>query len=337
MNSDQIKNRLEKWSSNPYKFFFPREYDSYSNKNPFITDMVDIDANQFDRNEFDRLLIKTDLECCKDDLWSLGIILRKKAEYEKQNPNTIKQEADEILKISNVLLYAIENKNRPLSISNASNRKIDIDKESSNIVLDEIEKIYKEKYKHKELNKYTHDEAESLLRSGTEDEWIESYWNNYADYVQLNYEEKSLYRPGDIDIEMIEEFIYDNHIPIENISAGQIKAQIDLITNMTWKKGAKRKNHFSGIALLILSSILKIKRLIESKELIKETNLPPNLDLQLIHKYLLFFGLIEENSKWGSLKQTFTTWSGFESELFNDLNRKIDFAKYNINQSNLPF
>mgnify|MGYP003375153932 CR=1 FL=1 len=173
------------------------------------------------------------------------------------------------------------------------------------------------KFKENRLNfsEMTFEEAKDILENsvgGDIEEWVENYWNEYADCLGMSHEEKQMYMDSDaIDDELICEYAEQSQVERE-ITIELIKEKIKKIKERVkfyTKKGAPIKNTRLIAALCLFTSI---------KEKLN------NQDYKTIYDCLDFFGLVTE-----PMKKSWADKKGYhEIQYIKSLHKAC--KKYNI-------
>jgi hypothetical protein len=244
-----------------------------------VDDETDKEAARFDRNEFDRLLIKTDLEAHTGDLWNLGILLRCAINKYNESKTIDAEKRAYFIELTKALLLLMENKKIRISSPMSS---VDIS-DARNI--DVIKSGLLSAFKENKLNEIPmrYETGKDLLNSGQYNDWIAGVLIEWYDY-SMSYDEIFPFTKDDIDADMIECFIMDNTETIENIDIDFLRQTLGELETPK-AKGAPGKNYHI-VCLLI-----------ETLPLLRRTQTAA--DYKLIFNYCIFFDIIDKDNTSG--------------------------------------
>jgi hypothetical protein len=253
-----------------------------------VDDETDKEAARFDRKEFERLLIKTDLEVHTDDLWNLGILLR--CAINKYNESKIidTKKRGYLIELTKALLLLMENDKIRISSPKYS---VDIsDARNINVIKDSLLSAFEENG----LNEMSHETGKKLLNSGQYDDWAISVLREWYGH-SMSYDEVPTFTKNDIDDDMIEYFIMDKTETIENIGIDFLKQTLDELETPK-AKGAPGKNYH--IVCLLIEAFPLLHRP------------PTNSDFRLIFDYSVFFNIIDKGiaSGYQSIKSVYNIY-----------------------------
>jgi len=242
------------------------------------------DANNLDKNEFDRILIKTSLEKNTQLLWEIGlqcleVLYFHTSEVEKSTgKNKLHKE------ITKSLIFLFENGNININLS-SPNGCIKLKNEKSVDLLKSA--LLSEFKKHNSVIPMRYETGEKLLKSGEENEWIHEYlW----DLCQHCMSEDEFYGclgklTDEIDDDMIESYIeYRNEI-VENFDIEFLEWRLNDLEKKK-EKGAPVKNTHTLYLLIRFIQLLQQN--------------PSNRDFKLIYDYCRFFNFIPREITSGS-------------------------------------
>lgn len=261
----------------------------------------------YNYNELERLLIKTELEQYTSFLYSYGLFNKL---YKDQLFSIDNLEAFEIT-------YANEEKELlELLIFLLSDSESDIafrlkrgDKTADNFSFsnDKIKygfiEMIKNQYEKSDFNEenLTPAEAEDEIHNMYDKEWIQLYIEkNLAEADErVFYPQITTFSDieGFLDDDMINEYAYE-HFTKREITLDYLKAKLDQYNNKyVTKAGAKPKNDDLSRAKELLSYLIRINRFLNQNECNDIEVFPiQNKDCILIYDYLLFFDLIADLS-----------------------------------------
>jgi hypothetical protein len=253
-------------------------------------DETDIEAARFDRKEFDRLLIKTDLEAHANDLWNLGILLRCATNRYNKSKTIDAERRAYFIELTKALLLLMENDKIRIS-STMSSVNIS-DARNINVIKDSMLSAFKENGLNESPISY--ERGKDLLNSGQCDDWVIDVLREWYGY-SMSYDEVPPFTKNDIDDDMIEFFIMENTETIENIDIDFLRQKLDELETPK-AKGAPGKNY---PLVCLLKEILPLLH-----------RLPTNSDYRLIFDYCMFFDMIDKGitSAQQSVKSVFNVY-----------------------------
>jgi hypothetical protein len=274
---------------------------------------------------YNRMLINTELEEFAYHLKIMGLNeINKKAEVDRIEENdilpfdnsneiysdksTIENQVNENKEIIDTLIYLLENKNSTINIVlKSGNLKNNNFKTQNNQITEAFIEGLKLNLKEKGLNKdyLSYDEAKDEILKLKDIEWIENWLEKYLtenDMINYNNLEFS------IDINKPEEYIDNDMINMyseEHFAKKEITVEFlyhlyDQIKNDKRKKkaGAKPKNDNIASLAERLSYLIRLKRFLSQNEYHDISRYTiKNMDCRLIHDYLVFFGLIQNQKE----------------------------------------
>ncbi|MEI6754353.1 MAG: hypothetical protein WCK78_14450 [Paludibacter sp.] len=289
---------------NPVYFTFDIVNEELKNKYPF--------------DDFNRLLIKTDLENFTEHLYIFGLFEKDKINVRKRNeaefnsiidhPSSVTLYNNQAQAISNALLFLLVHQDTDISIIFKSKGKYaDSIKFDDNFLTSKIIEGLKRDYENFNLNEenLTFEEAEEEIKNLCDPKWIENYINQL-----LSDEENNVYYgriksyediEGFVDENMINEYAYDHETKRE-ITVDYVKSLYG--ESKKRKPGAKPKNDTIASIAERLSYLIRLKSFLNQNEYTDISKYPlSNKDCRLIHDYLVFFNLIPNQKQ----KQNTTT------------------------------
>jgi len=230
----------------------------------------------FCKNTFDRLLLKTDFEKDTDNLFNLGIKSIMVWKDSKNSKNTTKQINDYLIELTKAILFLMENKNVKIKLQ--SKLVQSFFNMENQISIDLIKECLLSEFKKRGLNEIpmSYETGERILKSGNENVWIQEYYDDMADNMDL-YDDERCYHI-DIEDEMINEFITDRKEQTEDISIEFVKSKLKELEKAK-ERGAPEKNVV--IAYLLWKILPKERK-------------PTNNDFRFIYDYCNFFNLIPD-------------------------------------------
>ena len=274
---------------------------------------------------YNRLLINTELEEFAYNLKIMGLNeINKKAEVDRIEENdilpfdstneinsdksTIENLVNENKEIIDTLIYLLENKNSAVNIVlKSGNLKNNNFKTQNNQITGAFIEGLKLNLKEKGLNKdyLSYDEAKDEILKLKDVEWIEDWLEKYlTENNMMNYNNLEF----SIDINNPEEYIdndminmySEEHFADKEITVEFLYHLYDQIKNDKRKKKAGAKTKNDNIASLAerLSYLIRLKRFLNQNEYFDISRYTiKNKDCRLIHDYLVFFGLIQDQKE----------------------------------------
>lgn len=274
---------------------------------------------------YNRLLINTELEEFAYHLKIMGLNeINKKAKVDRIEENdilpfdstneinsdksTIENQVNENKEIIDTLIYLLENKNSAVNIVlKSGNLKNNNFKTQNNQITGAFIEGLKLNLKEKGLNKdyLSYDEAKVEILKLKDVEWIEDWLEKYlTENNMMNYNNLEF----SIDINKPEEYIDNDMINMyseEHFAEKEITVEFlyhlyDQIKNDKRKKkaGAKPKNDNIASLAERLSYLIRLKRFLSQNEYHDISRYTiKNKDCRLIHDYLVFFGLIQDQKE----------------------------------------
>ena len=261
----------------------------------------------YNYNELERLLIKTDLEQYTSFLYSYGLFnkLYKDQLFSLDNLEgfeiTYAKEEKELLEL---LIFLLSDTDSDIAFRL---KRGDKTADSFSFSNDKIKfgfiEMIKNQYVNSDFNEenLTPAEAEDEIHNMYDKEWIQLYIEK-----SLAEADERVFYPqittfsdieGFLDDDMINEYAYE-HFTKREITLDYLKAKLDQYNNKyVTKAGAKPKNDDLSRAKELLSYLIRLNRFLNQNECNDIEVFPiQNKDCILIYDYLLFFDLIDDLS-----------------------------------------
>lgn len=313
--------------------------------NKFFIKLADCQSIKYNKDEFDRLLLKTPLEKYTEQLWIIGLKLSLIEEEQKRKVENVKKRKSKKEKEASKLARCIEvTKNLLFFLENSDVRlKFSAPKATITIRDEAFVRMYQKEllseFRRLELNKIpmSYRRGRMLLegkdkskkhqwRYKTIDNWKQEYISNLISEMGLSSDEIILanIEKVSIDKDMINSYIEEKYYYVA-ITAGFLKKKLIQLENLktTKKRGAKPKNTRIAGVTIKLSALLKADRMLVGEKREEASFLPTNKDFKLLYNYFDFFGLIpkEITSDYQYVKSIYKNASdkGFNSRYISKL------------------
>ena len=261
----------------------------------------------YNYNDLERLLIKTDLEQYTSFLYSYGLFNKL---YKDQLLSIDNLEGFEITYsneekgLLELLIYLLTDNNSNITFKlKRGNKKADNFSFSNEKINSGFIKMIIDQYEKSNFNEenLTPAEAENDIYNMYDTDWIKQYIEKC-----LAETDESVYYPrittisdfeGFIDYEMINEYAFD-HFTSREITLDYLKHKLELYNSINpIVAGAKPKNDDLSRSKELLSYLIRLNRFLNQNECNDIEVFPiQNKDCILIYDYLLFFDLIDDPS-----------------------------------------
>jgi hypothetical protein len=261
----------------------------------------------FNYNELERLLIKTDLEDYTSFLYSYGLF-NKFYKDQLYSIDTLEEfeitYANEEKELLQLLIFLLSDTDSDITFrlkrgdKTADNLTFSNDKIKSGFI--EMVKYQYEKCDFNEEN-LTPAEAEDEIKNMYDTEWIQQY----IEKCLADTDERVFYPQittisdfdGFVDDDMINEYAYE-HYTKRDITLDYLKTKLDQYNNKyVTKPGAKPKNDDLSRSKELLSYLIRLNKFLNQNEYNDIESFPiQNKDCILIYDYLRFFDLTDDLS-----------------------------------------
>jgi len=302
----------------------------------------DCDDNiEFSRQEFERLLIKYDLDHYIEGLMKFGHYLYKCQTNQKKIAEldeglNSKEQVRSNIELTTALIHTCSEDIKKFRIG-ISATKINFslyDIQNVKVVFSALVTEYKERGL--DINVLSHEEAIEILKCGKFDGWLNNCFSEM--YSASDIEESGGWDYNDIDDDIIQYFIETEapQEPVIEINLVHLTRRLDeLQKQVSTKRGAPRKNEYAAIATYSLTLLLKGEQLYNGQEL--KSLSPSNMDSNFILSFLKFFKLIDPKSaNIQNVKSVFKSYFQ-DDEAHNKSEIRFTQIRQAIKSDSMPF